>query len=61
MNIPEISPRERELAIFAVLAYSPAAYAIYVHQLLAQKVGFSPDQIEDALVGNLPKNLDVKV
>jgi 4-carboxymuconolactone decarboxylase len=52
-----ITLRERELAIFAVLAYSPAAYALYAHTLVADKVGLSPAQVEDAKNGKTPKDL----
>ena len=52
-----ITLRERELAIFAVLAYSPAAYALYAHTLVADKVGFSATQVEDAKNGKTPKDL----
>lgn len=49
--------RERELAIFAVLAYSPNAYALYAHNKLGEKVGFSASQIADALAGKVPEGL----
>jgi hypothetical protein len=41
MKIPTITMRERELAIYAVLAYSLAAYAVYAHKKIGTKLGFS--------------------
>jgi len=57
MKIPDVSLRERELAIFAVLSYSPAAYALYAHERIGEKAGFSPTQMADALEGKMPKDL----
>jgi len=57
MKIPAVSLRERELAIFAVLSYSPAAYALYAHERIGEKAGFSPTQMADALEGKMPKDL----
>lgn len=57
MKLPMISVRERELAIFAVLAYSPAAYGVYAHNKLGEKVGFSASQVANALEGKVPEGL----
>lgn len=57
MKTPIISLREREAAIFAVLSHSPAAYAIYAHKRLGEKVGFSPTQVASALGGHVPEGL----
>lgn len=60
MKLPTITLRERELAIFAVLAYSPAAYAVYAHKKIGAKAGFSPAQEADALEGKVPEGLSEK-
>lgn len=57
MKMPMISIRERELIIFAVLSYSPAAYALYAHKLIGEKVGFSPDQLASACEGKMPQGM----
>ncbi|OCL04358.1 hypothetical protein AOQ84DRAFT_391596 [Glonium stellatum] len=56
-TLPVLSVREKELAIFAVLSHSRAAYALYAHTRLAEDAGLSPTQVTDAREGKLPQGL----
>ncbi|KAF4637563.1 hypothetical protein G7Y89_g545 [Cudoniella acicularis] len=61
LNISKLlSPRERELAILAVMSYAPAAYGLYAHVRLSRKLGLTESQIQDAKEGRTPKGLSEK-
>ncbi|KAL1957331.1 hypothetical protein VTO42DRAFT_6120 [Malbranchea cinnamomea] len=55
--LPALTERERELAILAVLSRTRAAYAVYAHTRIAEKVGLSASQIADASAGKTPVGL----
>ncbi|PGH16656.1 hypothetical protein AJ80_05158 [Polytolypa hystricis UAMH7299] len=57
LTLPILSPRERELAVFAVLARTQANYAVYAHTKLCEKIGFSAAQISAAKAGEVPEGV----
>ena len=57
LTLPVLSVREKELAVFAVLSHSRAAYALYAHTRLAETAGLFPGQVADAREGKLPLGL----
>ncbi|PGH11971.1 hypothetical protein AJ79_04558 [Helicocarpus griseus UAMH5409] len=55
---PLLTPRERELACFAVLSRTKTAYTIYAHTSIAERLGLTATQISDALSGIVPTDLN---
>lgn len=54
------TPREKELAILAVLSEYDAPYVLYAHSEISLRAGLSKEQIQDAVDGKLPQGLEEK-
>ncbi|KAL6717586.1 hypothetical protein ACLMJK_005501 [Lecanora helva] len=52
-----LSARERELVVLAVVAVYDAPYILYAHELLAEQVGLSQEQISSGAKGQTPSDL----
>ncbi|KAI3390290.1 hypothetical protein diail_10496 [Diaporthe ilicicola] len=54
----DTKPRNRELAIEAFISVAQVPYMRYCHTIIGEKkVGLSPEQVKDALAGQMPKGL----
>ncbi|KAL8949406.1 MAG: hypothetical protein Q9222_004475 [Ikaeria aurantiellina] len=55
---PILSPREKELAVFATaFVYNSPAYILYAHRAIAARVGLSAAQIVKAESGEVPEGV----
>ncbi|KAH7304049.1 AhpD-like protein [Stachybotrys elegans] len=52
-----IKPRNRGLAIMALCSVFHLPYIVYCHRIVGQKLGFSDQQIDDAMAGKEPQGL----
>lgn len=58
MRQKRLSVKEKELCILAVLSRYDAPYVHYAHSEIAVRVGFTKVQVQSALHGKLPEELD---
>ena len=57
LNQKDFSPRERELAVLAVMAVYDVPFVLYAHSRIAMKLGLSEEQVSFAQHGNTPEGL----
>ena len=55
---PELTVRERELAILAVTSVFQPAFMTYAHTNIGIDIGLSSEQVADASSGKIPEDLD---
>ena len=57
LQLPHLTPLERELAILSALSHNLASYGLYAHSRIAKDAGLTQSQVIDARQGGLPKCL----
>ncbi|RDW59414.1 hypothetical protein BP6252_12501 [Coleophoma cylindrospora] len=55
-----LTPLESEAAVLGVLSVTKAAYGIYAHSILAEKVGYTPEQVQAMLAGTCPSDITAR-
>ncbi|PSN71269.1 hypothetical protein BS50DRAFT_570661 [Corynespora cassiicola Philippines] len=59
-TLPDLTPRERELAVLATASVTKAEYIIYAHSKIAGSVGLAEEVITEVLKGDVPKELEAR-
>ncbi|RDW65166.1 hypothetical protein BP5796_09858 [Coleophoma crateriformis] len=55
-----LTPLESEAAVLGVLSVTKAAYGIYAHTLLAEKAGYTLEQVKAMLAGTCPSDITAR-
>jgi 4-carboxymuconolactone decarboxylase len=53
-------PIEAESAVLGVLSVTNAAFGIYAHTILAEKAGYTPEQVKSMLAGTCPSDITAR-
>ena len=55
-----LTPSEAEAATLGVLSISKFAYGVYAHTIVAQKAGYSADQVKSMIEGACPEGITAR-
>ena len=57
VNNPQLTQRERQLAVLAVCSVFRARFMTYAHIRISKEVGLTANQVYDARIGKVPEGL----